>query len=55
MVAWLCTDEAANVNGRTFFVRAGFVGLYSEPEIIAFEARPAETKSLAESPRSAVA
>jgi NAD(P)-dependent dehydrogenase (short-subunit alcohol dehydrogenase family) len=34
MVAWLCTDEAANVNGRTFFVRAGFVGLYSEPEII---------------------
>ncbi len=35
MVAWLCTDEAANVNGRTFLVRAGFVGLYSEPDIIA--------------------
>ncbi|MDI6857115.1 MAG: SDR family oxidoreductase [Dehalococcoidia bacterium] len=35
MVAWLCTDEAANVNGRTFLVRAGFIGLYSEPEIIA--------------------
>jgi NAD(P)-dependent dehydrogenase (short-subunit alcohol dehydrogenase family) len=35
MVAWLCTDEAANVNGRTFLVRAGFIGLYSEPEIVA--------------------
>ncbi len=34
MVAWLCSDEAANVNGRTFFVRAGHIGLYSEPEII---------------------
>lgn len=34
MVAWLCTDEAANVNGRTFLVRAGFIGLYSEPDIV---------------------
>jgi NAD(P)-dependent dehydrogenase (short-subunit alcohol dehydrogenase family) len=34
-VAWLCTDEAANVNGRNFLVRAGYIGLYSEPEIIA--------------------
>ncbi len=34
-VAWLCTDEAANVNGRNFLVRAGFIGLYSEPEIVA--------------------
>jgi hypothetical protein len=34
-VAWLCSDEAANVNGRTFFVRAGHIGLYSEPEIVA--------------------
>jgi NAD(P)-dependent dehydrogenase (short-subunit alcohol dehydrogenase family) len=33
-VAWLCTDEAANINGRTFLVRAGLVGLYSEPEIV---------------------
>jgi NAD(P)-dependent dehydrogenase (short-subunit alcohol dehydrogenase family) len=33
-VAWLCSDEAANVNGRTFLVRAGLVGLYSEPEIV---------------------
>ena len=35
-VAWLCTDEAANVNGRNFLVRAGYIGLYSEPEIIAY-------------------
>ena len=34
-VAWLCSDEAANINGRTFLVRAGLVGLYSEPEIVA--------------------
>jgi hypothetical protein len=34
-VAWLCSDEAANINGRTFLVRAGYIGLYSEPEIIA--------------------
>jgi hypothetical protein len=34
MVAWLCSDEAANINGRTFLVRAGFIGLYSEPEIV---------------------
>jgi NAD(P)-dependent dehydrogenase (short-subunit alcohol dehydrogenase family) len=33
-VAWLCSDEAANINGRTFLVRAGFIGLYSEPDII---------------------
>jgi NAD(P)-dependent dehydrogenase (short-subunit alcohol dehydrogenase family) len=34
-VAWLCSDEAANINGRTFLVRAGLIGLYSEPEVIA--------------------
>jgi NAD(P)-dependent dehydrogenase (short-subunit alcohol dehydrogenase family) len=34
-VAWLCTDEAANVNGRNFLVRAGLIGLYSEPDIVA--------------------
>jgi NAD(P)-dependent dehydrogenase (short-subunit alcohol dehydrogenase family) len=34
-VAWLCSDEAANINGRTFMVRAGYIGLYSEPEVIA--------------------
>jgi NAD(P)-dependent dehydrogenase (short-subunit alcohol dehydrogenase family) len=34
-VAWLCTDEAANINGRNFLVRSGHIGLYSEPEEIA--------------------
>jgi len=34
LVAWLCTDAAANVNGRTFQVGGGEVGLYSEPELI---------------------
>jgi hypothetical protein len=28
---WLASDDAANVNGRTFFVEKGRVGLYSEP------------------------
>ena len=32
-VTWLCTDEAANVNGRTFLVWGGEVGLYSEPTV----------------------
>jgi NAD(P)-dependent dehydrogenase (short-subunit alcohol dehydrogenase family) len=35
LVAWLCTDEASNVNGRTFLVSGRRIGLYSEPEIIA--------------------
>jgi NAD(P)-dependent dehydrogenase (short-subunit alcohol dehydrogenase family) len=34
-VAWLASDEAANVNGRNFLVRQGYIGLYSEPEIVA--------------------
>ena len=32
LVVFLCTDEAANVNGRTFLVCGGDVSLYSEPE-----------------------
>ncbi len=32
MVVYLCTDEAANINGRTFMVRGNQVGLYSEPQ-----------------------
>lgn len=32
-VVWLCTDAAANVNGRTFHARGDRVGLYSEPEL----------------------
>ncbi len=31
VVVWLASDEAANVNGRTFFVQTGLVALYSEP------------------------
>jgi 3-oxoacyl-[acyl-carrier protein] reductase len=35
LVTWLCTDEASNVNGRTFLVTGNQIGLYSEPEVIA--------------------
>ena len=31
LVAWLASDEAANVNGRVFQVQTGKVSLYSEP------------------------
>jgi len=31
LVVWLASDDAANVNGRTFFVQTGIVALYSEP------------------------
>ena len=31
LVVWLASDEAANVNGRVFYVETGRVGLYSEP------------------------
>jgi 3-oxoacyl-[acyl-carrier protein] reductase len=34
LVVWLCTDAAANVNGRTFYVAGEEVGLWSEPELI---------------------
>ena len=30
---WLCTDAAANANGRTFYVGGDLVGLYPEPEL----------------------
>jgi 3-oxoacyl-[acyl-carrier protein] reductase len=33
MVAWLCSDAASNVNGRTFYVGGEEVGLWSEPEV----------------------
>jgi NAD(P)-dependent dehydrogenase (short-subunit alcohol dehydrogenase family) len=32
LVVFLCTDEAANVNGRTLFVSGGEVSVYTEPE-----------------------
>ncbi len=31
-VVWLCTDAASGVNGRSFFVSAGRVSLFSEPK-----------------------
>jgi len=31
LVVWLASDDAANVNGRTFFMQTGRVALYSEP------------------------
>ena len=34
LVVWLCTDAAAKINGRTFQVGNGEIGLYSEPDII---------------------
>jgi len=40
LVVWLCTDAAANVNGRSFFVAGEEVGLWSEPELIRSLARP---------------
>ncbi len=35
MVVWLCTDEAANVNGRDFLLGGNHIALYSLPEPIA--------------------
>ena len=34
LVVFLCTDEAANINGCTFDAHGGDIGLYSEPTII---------------------
>jgi 3-oxoacyl-[acyl-carrier protein] reductase len=34
LVVWLCTDEAANINGRNFLVGGNTIGLYSEPELV---------------------
>jgi len=31
MVIWLASEEAAHVNGRTFYVETGTIALYSEP------------------------
>ena len=32
-VVWLCTDAAANVNGRTFLVWGNEIGMYNEPRV----------------------
>jgi len=34
VAVWLCTDAAANVNGRDFLVGGDEVGLFSEPEVV---------------------
>jgi hypothetical protein len=31
LVAWLASDAAAHVNGRTFYVQTSRVSIYSEP------------------------
>ena len=33
LVVWLCTDAAANVNGRDFYVAGNEVGLFPELEV----------------------
>ena len=35
LVVYLCTEEAANINGRNFFINGNSLSLYSEPQIIA--------------------
>ena len=40
LVVWLCTDAAAEVNGRGFFVSADSVGLWSEPDLVHHLNRP---------------
>ena len=32
-VAWLCTDEASEISGRTFLVGGGQFGLFTEPHV----------------------
>jgi 3-oxoacyl-[acyl-carrier protein] reductase len=40
LVVWLCTDAAKKVNGRTFYVSGGEIGLFSEPEVVRSLTRP---------------
>lgn len=35
LVAWLCTEAAANVNGKTFHAGGDSVGLYAEQKVVA--------------------
>lgn len=39
IVIFLCSEEAANVNGRVFLAGGGTFGLYNEPEVIASVAK----------------
>lgn len=34
VMAWLCTDQAANLNGREVYINGGHVALVQEPEFI---------------------
>jgi len=40
LVVYLATDEAANVNGCTFFVGSGIIGIYTEPQVTAQIEKP---------------
>jgi len=40
LVVWLCTDAAANINGRSFYAAGEEVGLWSEPELTRSLTRP---------------
>jgi 3-oxoacyl-[acyl-carrier protein] reductase len=40
LVVWLCTDAAAGVNGRSFYVAGDEVGLWSEPHLERSMTRP---------------
>lgn len=40
-ICYLCTDEAAKVNGSVFSLAGNSIGLYSDPEIIRNISRPA--------------
>ncbi len=54
LVVWLCTDAAAGINGRTFQVGNGEIGLYSEPEVVrsAFDTKGWDLDMLDSSPAS---
>jgi NAD(P)-dependent dehydrogenase (short-subunit alcohol dehydrogenase family) len=40
IVVYLATDDAANINGCTFFVGGGIIGLYTEPQVTARIEKP---------------
>ena len=48
LVVWLATDEAANINGSTFFVGGGTIGIYREPEVVASISEQGKVWSLEE-------
>jgi len=33
VVVWLATEDAANVNGATFFISGNEIGIYAEPAV----------------------